>query len=460
MQIVVLAAGKGSRMKSRLPKVLHKLCGLTLLERSLRAACKLKPRAITVVLGQEAELVREQLRAFQQSSFAEGIEFFDVLQSPQQGTGQAVQVAVPSFLASVEQILVMPADCPLIKASCLENLLAQHERAKPAISLLSCTPPEPQGFGRIKRDVQLNVLAIVEEKDCSAEEKKLSEINSSIYAFSKSFLAEEIFKLENKNAQSEYYLTDLVERAVGRAERVLAFCDADYQALLGANTRAELAALEKIQRLRINTEAALNGVSFEDLESTYIEEDVVLAEDCYLGAGSRLYGKTRLAEGVSIEGDSVLRNAEVGKDSRIKLGCYIEDSSIGPACEVGPFAHIRPGSRFEAHVKVGSFVETKKAHLKSGAKANHLAYLGDASIGEGANIGAGTIFCNYDGVNKHHTEIGASAFVGSNSCLVAPVRVGEGSYIAAGSTITKDVPAKSLAVGRARQIVKEGWKKK
>ncbi len=455
-QVIILAAGKGVRMRSALPKVLHSVCGRTLVHRAIHAAAGLKPDSITVVVGYGEALVREEIDRLRSEPFMDGIAIDSVLQSEQLGTGHAVQIALPQISGDAA-VLVMPGDCPLISTAELERLQHEHETKKAKLSFLTACFDDPAGLGRVIRGANGEALGIIERKDCTPEQLAIKEINSSIYIFEPELLKLGLASLKATNAQKEYYLTDTVDFAVKRGERVEAVRIENSEAVLGANDRAELSALETTRRAALNRKWMEQGVTLEDSASTYIDEDVQIGADTFIGAATHLRGKTVIGANVKIDGNAFITDATIGAGTHIKFSCVIDSSEIGESCDIGPFAHIRPGSKFHDRVKIGNFVETKKTEMKSGAKANHLSYLGDATVGERSNIGAGTITCNYDGTHKHRTEIGAESFIGSNSCLVAPVKLGNGAYIGAGSTITKDVPAGALAVGRSRQENKEGW---
>ena len=314
-------------------------------------------------------------------------------------------------------------------------------------------------FGRILRDESGKVTAIREDKDCSEAEKSINEVNSGIYILKRELLESVIGEVNTDNSQGEFYLTDIIELSSKHGKNVQSLNWGRPSDLAGANNRLELSQLELIRRLEITSELLLQGVSIQDKTQVFIDENVSVGKDSFLGAGTHLLGNTKIGEGVFFEGYSRVEDSQIDNGVRIKLSCHIEESTVGVNSQVGPFAHLRPGSKLGENVKVGNFVETKKAELKDGVKAGHLSYLGDATISEDANIGAGTITCNYDGKNKHKTTVGKDSFIGSNSCLVAPVNIGDKAYIAAGSVITKDVPDKALGVGRARQTNKDNYNK-
>ncbi len=454
LQVLILAAGKGTRMYSELPKVLFQVCGESLLQRTIKAVSGLKPKRIVVVVGYQSELVEKELD-FIKKDFPE-TEIVSSLQEKQFGTGHAVISALGSLDKNVKNVFILPGDSPLLKTKILKDFLRDFEVSKSALSLLSCLHPNPTGFGRIIRENNL-VKKIIEEKDCTPEQRIINEINASIYLANYDFLLEGVKSLKPNNAQGEYYFTDIVASGVDQGDKVTAYVTKDYSSVSGANTRYEMSVLEAVRREEINRGWMEKGVTMEDPKNTYIDEEVEIAADTFIGAGTRLKGKTVIESGVVIEGESLISNSTIAAKSKIKLSCYIESSTIGEACNIGPFAHLRPESVLEKNVKIGNFVETKKVIIQQGAKASHLTYLGDCSVGEESNIGCGTITCNYDGEKKYQTTIGKNVFVGSNSCLVAPVTIADNSYIAAGSVINEDVPEKTLAIARARQENKIGW---
>jgi bifunctional UDP-N-acetylglucosamine pyrophosphorylase/glucosamine-1-phosphate N-acetyltransferase len=449
VQAVILAAGKGTRMKSARAKVLHPVLGVPLLEHVLRAVEALGADPVTVVVGHQAEEV--------ESTFAgRGLRF--VRQEPPRGTGHALQTARESFAAHPERtLLVVNGDLPLLRPETLSALVGDHRAARPAATLLTAVLPDAGAYGRVVRDAAGEVRAIVEARDASPEERRIGEINAGIYAFEVAALLEVLGGLQPQNAQGEYYLTDLVGllRSAGRVVRAVVAGEA--QEALGANTHAELAEATRVLRRRRAEQLMAAGVSLEDPESTHIGLDVTLEADTLVRAFTLLEGFTKVRAGASVGPFVRLVDVEVGPGAQILDHCLLRQCVVGPGASVGPFAHIRPESRIGARAKVGNFVELKKADLGEGSKAPHLSYIGDAKVGPAVNIGAGTITCNYDGTHKHVTRIEAGAFIGSDTTLVAPVTVGEGAYVAAGSSITEDVPAGALALGRARQVVKAGW---
>ncbi len=458
LQIVILAAGKGVRFKSDTPKVLHKLCGITLLDHVLRTAFRLQPKKIVVVVGHGADLVRHEIEAIQ-SRQASKTPLEIAVQSEQKGTGHAVQMALSNLEADLPT-LILPGDTPLIRQSTLEYLLKMFEHKYCDLAFLTGTPPSPQGYGRIIRDRAGNVSGIVEEKDCSAAQRSIREVNCSIYLAKHEFLVSGLQTLKSDNAQKEFYLTDIVGYGVKRGGLVHTHSVEEFLEVAGANSRAELGTLERFRRLEIAERLMVEGVRLEDPATCFIDEDVVVEADVFLGSATRLKGRSIIRAGSIVEGQSWIRDSEIGSGTLVRLGCYIEEARVGKNCALGPFAHLRPGSVLHDKVKVGNFVEVKNSELMEGAKANHLTYLGDAIVGKESNIGAGTITCNYDGFQKHKTVIGDGAFIGSNSSLVAPVEIGAGAIIGASSAITENVPADALAVERNKQSNIEGWAKK
>lgn len=454
LQVLILAAGKGTRMYSELPKVLFRVCGETLLRRTIKAAYPLKPKKIVVVAGYKAELVEKELKEIRKDF--SNIEIVSTLQEKQLGTGDAVSSGIKKLDRNLKTVFILPGDSPLLKTKELESFLFDYEEKEYSLSLLSCNHPTPKGFGRIVRENNL-LKKIIEEKDCTEAEREINEINSSIYLADYDFLVEGVKSLKPNNAQGEYYFTDIIAFGVEKGLKLNAFMTNNYQSVSGANNRYEMSILESWRRDEINKSWMEKGVTLEDPKNTYIDESVEIANDTFVGAGTRIKGKSRIGKNVIIEGESLIDNSIIEDGSHIKLSCYIESSKVGKDCSVGPFAHLRPESVLESNVKIGNFVETKKALLHTGAKASHLTYLGDCEVGEESNIGCGTITCNYDGEKKHKTTIGKNVFVGSDSCLVAPVSIGDNSYIAAGSVINKDVPEKTLAIARGKQENKVGW---
>jgi bifunctional UDP-N-acetylglucosamine pyrophosphorylase/glucosamine-1-phosphate N-acetyltransferase len=453
LAIVIMAAGKGTRLKSNRPKVLHEIGGKPLLAHVIEAASQIvQPSDIYVVIGYQAERVRAAVAA-------SGVRF--VLQDEQRGTGHAIQMA-QSAVHGYENILVLSGDVPLIRTQTILELRDFHLEQRAAMTILTAEPADPVGYGRVLRGDPHSpeVAAIVEQKALSPQQMQLTEINSGIYAFATKPLFAHIGEVQTANAHAEYYLTDMASLLVNAGDRVVALIVKDATEVLGANTIAEMMDLDAAQHLRKAQELMANGVTIFRPETTVIDQDVTIGPDTVIEPFVQLLGRTSIGTECRIRSYSVIEDATIGNKVTIRNGSIITGSEIANDAVIGPYSHVRPETHIGEGAHVGNFVETKKAHLGKGAKANHLSYLGDAEIGAGTNIGAGTITCNYDGTHKHRTVIGENAFIGSDSTLVAPLAIGNGAYIAAGSTITDDVPEDALALGRARQTLKEDWAKK
>lgn len=446
---MILAAGKGTRMKSSRPKVLHELAGRPIIEHVLRTVDALHAKASVVVVGHGADNVRAALAARPALQFA--------VQSPQLGTGHALLQAEAALAGKSGTLLLVYADVPLLQPGTLTRLVEHHRATKAAATVLTMKLAEPYGYGRIVRDKKGQIARIVEERDASADHRKIHEVNSGLYCFDLKPLFGSLHELAADNAQGEYYLTDLVWIYRQRRLRVETLLLDSPAELRGVNSRVDLADLGATLRARKNRDVMFAGATLEDPATTYIDIDVTIGADTIVGPGVVLQGSTTIGEGCHILAGSRLTNATVGDRVTVLDHSVIAESRVGSGARIGPFAHIRPLSDIAEGAHVGNFVELKKTSMGRGAKANHLAYLGDATIGAGANIGAGTITCNYDGVSKHPTVIEDGAFIGSDSQLIAPVRIGAGAYVAAGSSITKDVPADALAVARAHQQNRPGW---
>jgi len=445
-----MAAGKGTRLKSQLPKVLHEVGGKPLLEHVIRAAVRVVPaQDVYAIIGHEAERVRAAMQHT-------GVNY--VLQSEQRGTGHAL-MAAREALAGYDHVIVLSGDAPLISPQTIGRLLNFHLDERAAMTLLSADLEIPMGYGRVlrKNARSAEVQAIVEEKAASPAQKKIREINSGFYVFAVKGLYGNIGKLSTANAHGEYYLTDMAEVLRKARQRVVAWKTENASEVLGGNTRAELAEIDEKMRMAKCRQLMADGVTVFYPATCVIDADVEIAPDTVIEPYVQLLGNTKIGTGCRVRSYSVIRDSEIGDGVMVRPGCVMEDVRIGSSAMIGPFSHLRPGSEIGEGAHVGNFVETKKIKLGKGSKANHLTYLGDADIGAGVNIGAGTITCNYDGVHKHTTVIEDGVFIGSDSTLVAPVRVGKGAYVGAASCITEDVPADALAVGRARQAVKAGW---
>jgi len=445
-----MAAGKGTRLKSQLPKVLHEVGGKPLLAHVIAAATRVVPPAdIFAIIGHEADRVLAALAHT-------GVHF--VLQSEQRGTGHALMVAREA-LSAYDHVIVLSGDAPQITPQTIACLLNFHLDEQAAMTLLSANLEPPTGYGRVIRKTprSAEVRAIVEEKSASPAQKSIREINAGFYVFAVPQLFEHIKKLSTANPHAEYYLTDMAEVLRKARQRVVAWRTENSAEVLGANTRVELSFLDYQMRMRKCHELMAEGVTIFYPATCVIDNDAEIAADTVVEPFVQILGRTRIGAGCRIRSYSVIRDSEIADGVLIRPGCILEEARIGPGAVLGPYSHLRPGSDIGEGAHVGNFVETKKVKLGKGSKANHLTYLGDAEIGAGVNIGAGTITCNYDGVAKHKTVIEDGVFIGSDSTLVAPVRVGKGAYVAAGSCITEDVPKDALALGRSRQIVKEGW---
>jgi bifunctional UDP-N-acetylglucosamine pyrophosphorylase / glucosamine-1-phosphate N-acetyltransferase len=448
--IVILAAGKGTRLRSDLAKVLHLAGGRPLLETVIRACRPLKAAQTLVVVGHQAEEV---------GALAESLDAQIVLQNPQRGTGHAMQIARRAIRKSAKLAVVLPGDAPLLRTETLAALIETHRRGEAAATILSAELADPGAYGRIVRDAEGRVVAIVESGALTPEQRAIREVNSAIYCFTLAKLWPCLAALRPENAHHELYLTDAIAMLRARNERVLAQMAPDANEVLGCNTRADLAGADRVLRGRKAAELMNAGVTIYFPETVVIDPEVTAGEDTVIEQGVQLLGSTRLGARCRIRTGSVLHDTRVDDGAVVGPHTNAIESRIGEGAHVGPFARLRPGADIRAHAHVGNFVEIKKSVIHEGAKAQHLSYLGDATVGAGANIGAGTITCNYDGVAKYETKIGKGVFIGSDSALVAPVRIGDGAYIAAGSVITENVPADALALARGRQVNKPGWAK-
>ncbi len=445
-----MAAGKGTRLKSQLPKVLHEVGGKPLLTHVIAAATRVvPPEDVFAIIGHEADRVRAAV-ADTKANF--------ILQSEQRGTGHALIVA-RAALSPYDHVIVLSGDAPQITPQTIAALLNFHLDQRAAMTLLSADLADPTGYGRVirKNARSSEVKFIVEEKSASSAQKRIREINAGFYVFSVPQLFSNIDKLSTANPHAEYYLTDMASVLRKAGQRVVAWKTEDAAEILGANNRAELALLDHHMRLRKSQQLMADGVTIFYPATCVIDSEVEIAADTVIEPFVQILGHSRIGANCRIRSYSVIRDCEIADGVLIRPGCVMEGSRIGANAILGPYSHLRPGSDIGEGAHVGNFVETKKIKLGKGSKANHLTYLGDCEIGSGVNIGAGTITCNYDGVNKHTTIIEDGVFVGSDSTLVAPVRVGKGAYIGAASCITDDVPEDSLAVARGRQVVKEGW---
>ena len=453
--IAIMAAGKGTRLKSRRPKVLHEIGGQALLLHVIAAAETVAtPDRIFCIIGHEADSVRTV-------ATPTGVNF--VLQLEQRGTGHALQMLKDHFhiseLQPPAQLLVLSGDVPLIRPETLKTMCAFHLEHNAAMTILTAVPPDPTGYGRVLRTGvgAADVLAIVEQKDLKPDQLATPEINSGIYCFDTQALFANLDLLSDKNASGELYLTDIAALLVAEGKRVVAIEADSVDEVLGANTIAEMMHLDAAMRLATARKLMAAGVTIFRPDTCVIDATVKVGSDTTIEPYVQLLGNTRIGQDCRIRSYSVIQNSVIGDAVLVRNGCILDSSTVGSGALLGPYAHLRPKSDIGESAHVGNFVETKNVRLGRGSKANHLNYLGDAIIGSGVNIGAGAITCNYDGVHKHQTTIGDNVFVGSDSTLVAPITIGDGAYIAAGSSITEDVPQGALALGRSHQVTKEGW---
>ncbi|NJC87454.1 MAG: bifunctional UDP-N-acetylglucosamine diphosphorylase/glucosamine-1-phosphate N-acetyltransferase GlmU [Desulfuromonas sp.] len=444
---VILAAGQGTRMKSALPKVLHEVAGQPLLAHVIAAARLAGAGRTVVVVGHGAEQVK--------TAFA-STEVVFALQAQQLGTGHALQCAAPALAGFAGELLLLCGDVPLLRGETLIALLDHHRAQQATVTVLTAELADPRGYGRIIRGTN-GVERIVEEKDATPSERAVREINTGIYAFTAPRVFKLLTGLTNDNAQGEYYLTDVIVAARASGEKVAALAVARVEEAMGINDRVQLAEAGKEMRARINEGHMRAGVTLVDPATTYIEAEVTIGPDTVVHPGVHLRGRTAIGRNCEIEPGVIVTDSSLADRVHVKAGSVLNQSTVGADTDIGPMAHLRPGTVLAGENKIGNFVETKKAAIGKGSKASHLTYLGDAEIGAGVNVGCGTITCNYDGVNKHVTVIEDEVFVGSDVQFVAPVRIGKGSLIGAGSTITRDVPADALAITRAEQKVIEGW---
>ena len=449
---VILAAGKGTRMKSELVKVLHPILGLPMLSYPIEVSLKgIKSEKTIVVVGYQADQIKEKFGNPK-------VQF--IHQEEQLGTGHAVLQAVPLLRAFIGTVLILCGDVPLVKAGTLRAFINAYGKRDATLSVLTTEVEAPFGYGRIIRGSEGWLEKIVEEKDASREEKSIREINTGIYCVKAPFLIKGLREIGRDNVQGEYYLTDLVEIAKRKGLRCSAHIVKDHVEVMGINTRVDLAVANEVLRLEKLKELMLSGVTVLDPKTTYVEGAVEVGNETTLYPNCYLHGVTKIGRRCTIESNSKITDSVLGNGVTVRSNVVITESKIEDGAIIGPFAHLRPLSEIKTRAKIGNFVEVKKSVVGKGSKANHLAYIGDASLGEGVNIGAGTIFCNYDGFEKHQTIVGDRVFVGSNVELVAPVKVGNGSTIGAGSTITKDVPGGALAISRTRQRNIHGWGKR
>lgn len=449
--MIILAAGMGKRMKSDIPKVLHPVLGRPMLSYVAEAVDKLTPKKTIVVVGHGAKEVEEVLNS-KKITYA--------TQKEQLGTGHAANSAASALKTFKGDILILNGDFPLITPNSLKKFVNQHQRKKADISIFTAIVDDPTGYGRIKRDQKGEVVGIVEEKDATNEEKFIDEINSGTYCVKSSFLWDALKKVNTKNKQKEYYLTDIVEQASKNSLKINGSVISNSDEVLGINDRVDLSLVESILKWRTNEKLMHSGVTLIDPETTYISPGVKIGRDTTIFPNTHIYGDTQIGKNCIIGPSNWIEDSKLSNSITLKSSCYITSASIKNNVTVGPFAHIRPEAEIMDGAKIGNFVEIKKSKIGSGSKVPHLSYVGDATLGKDVNIGAGSITCNYDGFNKHKTVLEDNVFIGSDTMLVAPVKVGKRSTTGAGSTITKDVPSDSLALGRARQAVIKNWNRK
>ena len=448
LHLVILAAGKGTRMKSALPKVLHRVGGATMIEHVIATASRLNPRSSTVVVGHQGDAVKASLSGHPELRF--------VVQEPQLGTAHALLTAEPALRGTSGSLILLSGDVPLLTVNTLKALVDRHESAGAAATVITAVVDDPTGYGRIVRDGG-KIARIVEHRDASEAERGIHEINSGIYAFDIDGLFDALHGIAAENAQQEYYLPDAIALFRRQGRRVDTLVVQDIDEIRGINSRAELAALSRIVRHRKNSELMAAGVTMEDPQTTYVDPDVTIGADTVIRPGVSIEGRTTIGTGCDIHSGVRIVDSKVGDRVTVRDHCVITESSLESDTVVGPFAHLRAGAIVREHAHVGNFVELKKTVLGTGSKAMHLAYLGDADIGARVNIGAGTITCNYDGVNKNQTTIEDGAFIGSDSQLIAPITIGKNAYVGSGTTVREDVPAGALAVSAGKQRNLDGW---
>ena len=446
--VIILAAGQGTRMKSEIPKVLHRLGGKALFLHALETARRLDPRIIAMVVGHGAATVREAYGAI-------GVVW--VTQERQLGTGHAVLCANEAFKDFGGEVLILSGDVPLIREQTLQAMLEHHRSRRAALTLLTAKLDIPQGYGRILRDAAGAISGIIEEKDASPAQRQIREVNAGIYVASAPFLFAALKHVKNNNRQGEYYLPDIAGIGLAQGQTIETVTVEDAREMMGINSREELAAMEKNLRQSINQKWMQAGVTLKDPDTTYIEEDVTIGEDTVIGPNTQLCGKTVIGARCRIDGSAFVTNAVIGDEVHLRFSVVMTDCRVDRGAIIGPFAHLRPGTDLSANVHIGNFVETKEAKLGEGTKANHLSYLGDVTIGRDSNIGAGTITCNYDGFNKYRTSIGERVQVGSDTTLVAPISLGDDVYVATASTVRHDIPSGALVYNQREERVREGW---
>ena len=445
---IILAAGKGTRMKSSLPKVLHKVCGRPMLEHVIETAKKAGSEREVVIIGSGAEEVQKNIT---------GVEF--ALQVEQLGTGHAVLMAKDKVHDTDGVVMILCGDTPLITSDLLTKFIESHNQSKAAATVLTALMPDATGYGRIVRNQSGTVDKIVEHKDASEEELQIHEVNAGIYCFDKKILFDSLDKVTNDNAQGEYYLTDVLGIIRNQGLVINAMISNDFTQILGINSRQQLALAERILRQRKNFELMDSGVTILDPDSTFIDYDVKVGRDTTILPFTYIENGTTIGENCSIGPNCRLQNTKIGSNVTLQF-VYAHDAEVDDDVIMGPYVHLRPGTKIGKKVKIGNFVEVKNSNIGEGSKLPHLQYIGDTDVGENVNIGCGTVTCNYDGKKKFRTVVGDNVFIGCNTNLVAPVKVSDNAYIAAGSTITQDVPENNLAIARSRQVNKSNWSDK
>jgi len=453
LRVIILAAGKGTRMNSTMPKVVHSILNKPIINYVLDSVSTLKPQKTYIVVGYKRDLVEDAVSISQTK-----VEY--IYQKQQLGTGHAIKISHKTLGNYKGNILILNGDCPNISVSTLRKLIKKHNDSKSVISFISSSLNEPKGYGRIVRGNNKKIVRIVEEKDASNSQKQIKEINSGIYCVKSAFLWNSLSKIGAKNKQREYYLPDIVEFALKNSEKVAVLKISNPDEILGINNRKELANLELNIKFNVISKLQQKGVTIADPGSTYISTDVKIGKDSVINPNTYVYGNSSIGSNCVIGPDVYIENSIIKNSVNIRFSSYLNSCFIGNNVNIGPFAHLRPEAKIGKDAKIGNFVEIKKSDIGEGSKVPHLSYIGDATLGKGVNIGAGSITCNYDGVNKHRTVIEDNVFIGSDSMLVAPLNIGKGSTTAAGSTISKDVEEFSLAIERNQQKTIKNWNKR